>query len=97
MNEIMSFEEILGREYEEWLDLIEPTLPPIIFEEEEAMDNEKLLKIKQIHERLSKLEDLREERLIEGLETFDIDLEMSELRSMLESIMNDVCPVIRES
>lgn len=87
-------DEQLGKEYEEWLDSIEHTLPLPIPEEEISMNNTRMLVLKQIYDRLARLESDREEARIEGKQTDDIDAEMKALRLKLQDVMNSVCPVL---
>lgn len=86
-------ENKLGKEYEDWLDGIEPTLP-LPIPEEEHMGRTKL--IQQIYDRLARLEDSREVARIAEQDTTLIDGEMKELRLKLQEIMNSVCPLIQE-
>lgn len=53
------------------------------------MDN-RMAKIKFIYERLSSLESQREEARINGESTDSIDLEISSLRELLQSIVNNL-------
>jgi hypothetical protein len=62
---------------------------------------DKLENIKQIYQRLSNLEDMREQLRLtreHGEIDFmlnDIDTEMTELRSKLRDIMNVICPIVK--
>lgn len=86
-------DEQLGKEYEEWLDSIEHTLP-LPIPEEENMNTTRLLVLKQIYDRLARLESDREEARIDNQSTDDIDVEMKALRLKLQDVMNSPCPVL---
>lgn len=53
------------------------------------MDNEKLLIVQQIHARLARLEDMREDMRINSEDTDLVDLEMKSLREKLKDILNN--------
>lgn len=88
-------DERLGKDYEDWLDSIEHTLP-LPIPEEERMNNTRMLVIKQIYDRLARLESDREEARINDKPTEAIDYEMKALRLKLQDVMNSVCPVLQE-
>lgn len=88
-------DERLGKDYEDWLDSIEHTLP-LPIPEEERMNNTRMLVIKQIYDRLARLESDREEARINDKQTDDIDSEMKALRLKLQDVMNSPCPVLQE-
>jgi hypothetical protein len=88
-------DERLGKDYEDWLDSIEHTLP-LPIPEEEIMGYTRTLVIQQIYSRLATLESDREEARINDKSTDDIDTEMKALRLKLQDVMNSVCPILQE-
>ncbi len=83
----------LGKEYEEWLDEVEKTLPLPIPEEEEMSRNQI---IQQIYARLARLESDREEARLAGKDVAAIDMEMTSLRLKLQDVMNSPCPLLKD-
>lgn len=87
-------DERLGKDYEDWLDSIEHTLP-LPIPEEERMAYVRTLVIQQIYDRLARLESDREEARINDKSIDDIDAEMKALRMKLQDVMNSVCPILQ--
>lgn len=88
--------DFLGKEYEEWSDYVD-SISPFPLPEEERIREQRALNIRHVYMRLASLENMREERRVNGENTSDIDLEMDHLRSYLEHLMNDICPIVRSS
>ncbi len=84
-------DERLGKDYEDWLDEVEKTLP-LPMPEEDTMNIARAKLIQQIYSRLARLEDDREEARIKDLDCSAIDSEMKELRLKLQEVMNSPCP-----
>jgi len=90
-------QEELGKEYEEWLDWVEPRLPAQSYQEELYMDVDKLILIKQILSRLALLEEMREKSRVNGDDVLGIETEIDHLRETLQIVMSGVCPVVKST
>lgn len=76
----------LGREFEEWLDAIEHTLPPLP-KERPMTRNEKLA---QILKRLATLEEARKANHLDVIDCDMIDEEIKALRFEYQNVMNSI-------
>lgn len=83
----------LGKDYEEWLDEVEKTLP-LPIPEEEQMSRTQILQ--QIYARLARLEEDREVARLADQDVSAIDSEMKSLRIKLQDVMNSPCPLLKE-
>lgn len=86
--------ETLGKEYEEWLDKVEKTLPLPIPEEDNMTPIRNRL-VHQIHEKIAKLEVEMFSYDFHSTPWVECSREIDHLREKLRDIMNSQCPLLK--
>lgn len=91
----INMDDQLDKEYEEWLDEIEKSLP-LPVPEEINMNTTKAFIVMQLQKRLATLEAYREEIRSHPNTVKMVDEEMTAVRFKLKDVMNSQCPLLKE-